>query len=83
MRKVIIEKFKFVPPNLKIRPGSAIEWINRDIVPHTATDKEGTWDTGSMKKGQTVRITYLTEGTFDYICAFHPNMRGTVTVSAE
>ena len=80
---VEIQGFKFVPETLTIRQGDTVEWINRDIVPHTATTESFSWDTGNLIKDQSNTITFSTPGSASYICQFHPNMRGEITVSAK
>ncbi len=47
--KIDIRKFKFAPAALIIKAGDSVEWTNHDIAPHTATDEEGDWDTGTAK----------------------------------
>ena len=52
-RRIVIEiqKFKFVTPAQKARPGDTVVWVNKDIVPHTATAKDGSWDSGQIEPG--------------------------------
>lgn len=78
---VVIEKFGFSPASLTVKPGDSIEWVNRDIAPHTATALEGAWDSGELTRTRSASITVSELGTFEYICAFHPQMRGEVIVS--
>jgi plastocyanin len=55
-------------------------WTNDDSQPHTAT-ASGRFDAGSIAPGASATVAFPTPGTFTYICAFHPFMTGTVTVS--
>lgn len=80
---VEIRDFKFTPSALTIRQGDTIEWINRDIVPHTATGKSSGWDTQELITEQSGRITFSSAGTGKYICLFHPNMRGEITITVK
>jgi plastocyanin len=59
-----------------------VEWTNHDIAPHTATDEEGDWDTGTLSRSQSATLTFKTPGTYSYFCAFHPQMTATLTVEA-
>tara|TARA_R110002073_G_scaffold85978_26_gene204337 strand:- start:528 stop:848 length:321 start_codon:yes stop_codon:yes gene_type:complete len=45
-----IEKLKFSPPVLEAAVGDTITWVNCDVVPHTATALDKSWDTGLLKK---------------------------------
>jgi plastocyanin len=78
--RVRITKFTFEPALIEVRAGDVIEWTNQDLVPHTATANDHSWDTGSLENGVTSRIVMRAPGMFAYRCAFHPHMEGVVTV---
>lgn len=77
---VEIRRFKFAPAMLGVRPGDTITWINRDIVPHTATARNGLWDTGPVETDGTATVTVAEGFEGPYFCRFHPNMKGSVTI---
>jgi plastocyanin len=58
-----------------------VTWTNEDSVPHTVTARTDDFDSGMMQNGDTFSLTFDEPGTFDYFCAIHPSMTGTVTVS--
>lgn len=77
---VIIEKFEFATNAQSILPGDTVVWINNDIVPHTATASDGSWDTGSIAPGER-RSIRITDGfSTDYFCRFHPMMRSRLAI---
>ena len=76
---VTIDSFEFKPPTLTVDRGDTIVWRNSDPVPHTVTAK-GAFESGTVAAGATWKYTAKTSGTFDYICAFHPTMKGTLIV---
>ena len=78
--QIRIEKFKFVPAELTIKTGDTVEWTNGDIAPHTATESAREWDTKTLSKGKSGVLTFSTPGVQSYICRFHPNMKGKITV---
>jgi plastocyanin len=80
--KVTISDLAFSPAEITAKVGDTIEWINRDFVEHTATDKSGAWDV-DIAAGHSGALTLTTPGTFAYICRFHPNMTGTIHVEAK
>ena len=83
---VTIMNFAFQPTPLSIPLGTTVVWTNQDTAPHTATSDPGsafTFDTGMLQKGQAGRVTFTMAGTFAYHCTVHPNMHGTVTVTAQ
>ncbi len=76
---VLIKGFKFVPPTLEVNAGDTVIWRNEDIAPHTAT-AEKIFDSGQLNKGESWRYVAKTQGSFSYICDFHPSMKGRLVV---
>ena len=76
---VIIKDFVFLPADITISKGETVTWINQDSVPHTATGSG--FDSGYMGTGATFKFTFSETGTFDYICTYHPEMKGKVIVN--
>ncbi len=72
---VEITGFKFVPAELTVHEGDTILWVNKDIAPHTATATDDSWDTGSLKRGETAITTVGADTVGDYYCRFHPHMQ--------
>jgi plastocyanin len=79
---VPIRGFKFVPATIKLKAGGTITWTNHDSTAHTATAKDGSFNTGTLNEGQSKTITFRKPGTYAYVCAFHKFMQGTVVVVA-
>lgn len=80
--EVLIEDFKFKPATLQISVGDKVTWINLDSAPHTATSNDEGFDSGRLSKDDTFSFTFEEEGTFDYICTYHPYMEGDIIVEA-
>jgi len=78
-RAVVIDAFTFKPSPLTVKRGERVRWTNADPVPHTVT-AAGAFDSGSIAAGATWTFTAEKEGRFDYVCAFHPTMTGTLIV---
>ncbi|MGW3151511.1 cupredoxin domain-containing protein [Streptomyces sp. NPDC001177] len=80
--RIMIESFAFSPANLHVRPGTKITVVNRDSASHTVTATgDKTFDTGSIAGDATATFTAPSApGSYSYICTFHPNMKGTLTV---
>ncbi len=77
---VVIKKFKFMPDRITARAGDTIEWINQDIVPHTATAHARDWDTEKLKKGESCSVEVTADMTTSYFCVFHPKMKGEIII---
>lgn len=80
---VSVDNFRFAPDPIRITVGDTIRWRNDDPVPHTATARDGSFDTGLFIGGRTTDpITFSTAGSFEYLCETHPEMSGLVIVAA-
>jgi LPXTG-motif cell wall-anchored protein len=64
-----------------VNVGDTVTWTNRDEEPHTATGNGGSFNTGTLERGESGSHTFGEAGRFPYICALHPSMRGTVVVT--
>lgn len=78
--KVEIAEFAYSPDPVVVQVGGKVTWKNNDNPPHTATAKDGSFDTGIIKTGKTKSVTFKEVGTFAYYCTVHPFMHGTVEV---
>lgn len=79
--RVVIDNFAFTPRDLVVQPGTTVEWQNRaEGTSHTSTAVDGMWDSGNVSAGGSFSFTFTEPGTFDYVCAIHPSMEGTITV---
>ena len=79
--QVTIDQVAYAPVEIQAKLGDTIEWINKDIVAHTATVR-GDWDV-MVLPNKSARLVVKKAGTFDYFCRFHPNMKGRMTVAPE
>jgi hypothetical protein len=59
--------------------GDIIEWINRDVLAHTATARNGDFDV-TMPPKKTVRLVLKKAGSVEYYCRYHPNMKATLKI---
>ena len=77
---VHVRDFGFQPGSVTVRRGGTVTWINEDDVDHTTTADSGSWDSGTLGRGQHFSRRFEQDGTFRYHCAFHAFMTGTVRV---
>jgi len=77
---VAIRGFAFDPPDLEIAVGDVVVWRNEDVVPHTATAVDGSWDTGQLSNGEEAEIVFEASGSSEYQCLFHPSMEGRIRI---
>ena len=80
---VDIVNFRFSPRMLTVPAGTKVTWTNRDDVPHTVTSVNKTFSSPMLDTEESYSKVFNEPGTFDYFCAMHPKMTGTVLVVAH
>jgi plastocyanin len=78
--QVVMENFSFAPAVLTVKAGTKVTWINRDDVPHTATENDKRFNSGTMDTGGEFSFVFDSPGTYSYFCALHPRMTGQIIV---
>ncbi|MGH7530588.1 MAG: cupredoxin domain-containing protein [Gemmatimonadales bacterium] len=69
------------PAPITVSAGATVAWTNNDVVEHTVTAADGSWDSGLIAPGGTWRRRFERPGEYAYHCTPHPFMRGAVVVS--
>ena len=69
----------YVPATISAKVGDTIVWNNGDIVAHTATARDKSWDLMVMPK-KSASLAVKKAGSIEYYCKFHPNMVGHIEV---
>ena len=81
-KHITIAGMSYSAPQITLKTGETVEWINKDVVDHTATEKKaGVWNE-SIGPGKSARVVMKKAGSFDYYCRYHPNMVARVVVTA-
>jgi plastocyanin len=75
---VTIDASRFEPARLRVHVGDTVVWTNKDLIPHTATAKDGAFDSDTLAAGASWRFTVTAKGATDYVCRFHPTMAGRI-----
>lgn len=80
--EIKIGDLAFAPRDVTVRLGDTVTWVNADFIDHTATDSNGAWDV-TIAAGQSATLKPTEPGVFSYICRYHPDMTGRLTVTAD
>jgi plastocyanin len=80
-QSVSIRDFSFAPRSVSVSVGDTVTWRNAGDEVHTATARDGSFDTGNLATGQSGSHTFNKAGTFSYFCKPHAFMTATVTVT--
>lgn len=75
---VEMDRFCMSPTVLRVQPGTAVTFTNRDPVLHNLFGLG--FGYGDLAPGVSVSHTFADAGTFPYACTLHPGMVGTVVV---
>ena len=75
-----IKEFKYGPPILTVPAGTTVRWVNHDEEPHTVTSGTGAFSSAGLVHDDAFVHTFTKPGTYQYSCAIHPYMKGTLVV---
>jgi plastocyanin len=77
---VTLASMKFGPTPAAMHVGDTIEWVNDDILLHSATAKDKSFDV-ELKPKAHMWTTFHRAGTYAFICRYHPGMGATLVVT--
>jgi plastocyanin len=77
--RVDVVNFAFEPRALTVAAGDRVVWSIRSGT-HSVTSATDLWDSGAMQAAASYRQTFEMPGEFEYYCALHDFMRGSVAV---
>jgi plastocyanin len=78
-RVIAMEGMQFQPATVTVKRGDKVVWQNKDIVPHTAT-AAGKFDSRDIAVSRSWSWTAKTPGRYEYVCTYHPTMKGALVV---
>ena len=78
--EISIQAFQFVPAILTVKAGTAVTWMNHDEEPHNVVSLDRVFRSKAIDGGEKFTASFDKPGTYKYICAVHPQMRGQIVV---
>ena len=75
--------FSFYPSPAMVGSDQRVVWRNSDAVIHRMVLDAGSIDTGTLAPGTLSQPMAIGAGTWSYHCTIHPEMVGTLTVTAR
>ena len=78
--EISIQSFQFVPAILTVKAGTAVTWVNHDEEPHNVVSPNRVFRSKAIDGGEKFTTVFDKPGTYDYLCAVHPHMRGKIIV---
>jgi plastocyanin len=78
---VKIDNFTFNPQRVTVKAGTTVTWTNQDDIPHVvASSTKGAFKSKTLDTDDKFSFTFTTAGVYEYFCALHPHMTGTIVV---
>ena len=83
----IQQSLNYQPASVTVAKGGTVTWTNNDYqIAHTVTSVSvpsgaSNFDSGQMNYTATFKVTFSVDGTYNYVCSYHPWMHGTVIVT--
>jgi len=73
----------FSSDSITLKKGEVLTFVNDDTVPHNiiSTSKGNEFNIGSQPPGTSTDVTFREAGDVQVICAIHPRMKMSVTVT--
>lgn len=72
----------YVPDPIRVHVGQTIMWTNTDTDPHDVSADSGAFYSGPIGTDGRWRWKATKPGTYTYTCTLHPDMHGTIIVTA-
>ncbi len=76
--EVTITDMRYEPGFITVSQGTTVRWINMNNEPHTVNSP--LFESGPINPGDYFDYKFETLGIYNYVCAFHEEMRAMVVV---
>lgn len=78
---ITADGFVWDTTEVTVPAGTEVIFANVDDTTHTASPRDGGFEaTGDIGRDESVGRNFAEPGTYEFFCAYHPAMVGTVTV---
>jgi len=77
--QISMENLEISPAEVSAKVGDSVEWVNKDVLAHTATARNGDFDVNLPAK-KSATFVLKKAGMVEYYCRYHPNMKATLKV---
>lgn len=84
--EVKIEATQFATPEVRVKVGQSVKWVNADGAAHNVHFRQGPAKGAANAQGPTLNagdayvVTFAQAGTYEYIDTLHSTMKGKVVV---
>lgn len=78
--QVRIENFRFEPAEIVVTRGGTVTWVNLDEDLHAVVAADESFTSPGLDTDARYAHEFDAPGRYEYRCALHPQMKGTVVV---
>lgn len=78
--RIEITAHAFGTPEVTVRSGTTVTWVNHDDDVHTVTSTADVFKSPALDTDESYSYTFTAPGTYTYFCTLHPLMTGKVVV---
>lgn len=78
---VTIDNFTFNPATVTVKPGTTVEWVNHDDIPHRVVADDDSFKSPALDTDDKYDQLFDAAGEYPYYCSIHPHMVGKVVVA--
>jgi plastocyanin len=78
---VAMDGTAFDPPELTVKVGETVVWVNKDPFPHNVSSTLGGLHSGDLDPDRQWQFRTTTPGSYSYVCTLHPGMNGRLIVT--
>ena len=81
---VVVSGYRFDPATVTVVAGAVVSWSNEDSAAHDVSTTSGptTFRSPRLDHGDSWSTPLTVPGEYHYVCTIHPEMMGSVTVTA-
>ena len=76
---IVIEENVFSPSNLTVEKGTTVAWVNADRDTHKV--KGDNFESQELSRGDVFRYKFDKSGSYKYVDALNPSIKGEITVN--
>jgi len=69
----------FQPQSASVKVGQTVVFVNDDTETHNVVAADNGITSGDIAGGKSWQYKFTAAGTYNYVCTYHPWMKGTIT----
>lgn len=80
---VKLQNLTLIPETVTITVGQTVRWVNNDDRDYLLVARDQSFNSGNIRPKEKFEFKFKEAGSFEYGCAIHPRLIGTVIVQEK